>query len=147
METAIPPQVVALEDFLLRMEEHERGTLSPGFDARWDRAVVVVASADKSPQVASLGALRELTQWPSLSVTTQLLSAILLSALTALSFLTRGRLRIAIVLLVILGVSSAAVWILLGGIIPPLLPWTLAGLLTALAPLVPGCHPNLSATI
>ena len=147
IESSIPAQVVALEDFLLKMEEHERGTLSPGFDARWDRAVVIVASADKSPQVASLAAIREMTQWPSLSVTTQLLSAILLSTMTALAFLIRGRLRIAIVLLVILCVASTATYLLLQGIIPPLLPWTLAGLLSAASLLATTRHGNLSAKI
>jgi hypothetical protein len=133
-----PPKIVTLEDFLLWMEERERGTLSPRFDALWNRAVVILSTDGELPRAATLAALRESLCRGSLPVSVRILSAVLMSALVAWSFLTRGPARILIPAAVVAGGALVSFWLLLNGILPPLLPWTTAALLSLIALFVRG---------
>lgn len=123
------PGIVPIEDFLLRMEERERGGLSPRFDDLWHGAVVVVSSREDLPEVTALSSLRATYCRGSLPVTAQVLTAILLSLITAASFLTQGTVRTMLAAMVIIGVLAASSWILFQGNIPPLIPWLLAVIL------------------
>lgn len=132
------PRTVPFEDFLLRMEERERGTLSPRFDELWHGAVVVVSSGEDLPSVTKLASLRETFCRGSLSVTGQILSSVLLSMMTFAAFLTRGTVRNILTVMIVAGVGIASAWILFQGIMPPLLPWLTAILLNGFSLLIQG---------
>jgi hypothetical protein len=124
------PRTVPFEDFLLRMEERERGTLSPRFDELWHGSVVVVSSGEDLTLVTQLASLRETCCRGSLSISAQILSAVVLSLLTFAAFRTHGTARTGIAAAIIAGVGILSVWMLFKGIMPPLLPLIAAILLS-----------------
>lgn len=117
---------VPLDDFLLRIEEKERGSLSPGFDALWDGAVVVIGPSSLEPAVRSLTGLRALASRGALSLTNQLILSVLLVALAATALSLIRRPAVGVALLILLGGAAAGWWCLHQGILPPILPWIAA---------------------
>lgn len=52
-------RVVPLDDFLLKIEEMERGSVSPGFDSLWENSLVVIAPTREVATVTTIASLRE----------------------------------------------------------------------------------------
>ena len=56
--TTIDSKVIPLADFLLKLEQKERGSLSPDFDALWDNATVVIGVPEDLPRVSLLASIQ-----------------------------------------------------------------------------------------
>lgn len=125
---AIPrvvPEVPSLasDEFLLRMEERERGNLSPEFDSLWENTIVVVGPASLHTMVSALSFFRGMTARGSLSLTGQGVLMVVLMMLLCVVFSLRQRpaLLLAAALLVVGALGCC--WALSQGVIPPILPW------------------------
>jgi hypothetical protein len=53
------PMTVPLDDFLLKIEEKERGTVSPGFEEPWAGSVVIVGAPEDEAAVSAISDLRQ----------------------------------------------------------------------------------------
>ena len=56
---AINTKTIPLTDFLLKFEQKERGTLSPGFDEIWENATIVIGTPSDLPRVSLLASVQE----------------------------------------------------------------------------------------
>ena len=120
------PRSITSDDFLLRMEEHERGSLSPDFDSLWDHAIVVVGPSSLLPMTSALVSLRNITALGALNLATQagimIFLIVIVLAVAALSwresFLLTG-------ILLMIGCLGSW-WCLRQGTLPPILPWGVA---------------------
>lgn len=127
--------MVQLDLFLLRIEEKERGTFSPDFEALWDHATVVIGSPKDTTLVGSLDSILKTIAFRRLPLLSQ---ALLTFLLVAMLFSMRGlsrqtRLWIALTLLLVtLGAGAAA---LSRGLHLPLIPPLIAVLLILLSSL------------
>ena len=125
------PTIMTLDDFLLKIEEMERGTVSPGFDTLWDRSLVIVTAPRHVPAASSAISLRERLAFARLPASAQLLMAVLWTVLLAFSNRFGFRIITGLVLLLVTIGSSAAA--LSHGLILPFQPL----LITALFLLIP----------
>jgi hypothetical protein len=124
------PRSVTSDDFLLKMEEKERGSLSPDFDSLWEHAVVVVGPPSLLPMASALAAIRESTAWGALPLIWQgVILLILIGVVTCVFFQPQRPALLLVSALFIMGLSGAW-WSLQHGLLPPILPWSVA-LLTA----------------
>jgi hypothetical protein len=120
------PRSITSDDFLLRMEERERGSLSPDFDSLWDHAIVVVGPSSLLPMTSALVSLRQMTALGALNLVTQagimILLIVIILAVTTMSW------RESFLLTGILLMSGCLGfwWCLRQGILPPILPWGVA---------------------
>lgn len=115
-------RVMKSDDFLLGIEEKERGALRPGFDTLWDRAVVLIGSTEDEQAASSVAGLKEYLSLRRLPPAVQFLLAllwiILLLVMAPLSRMVRSATGI-LLLPVIAGVTWAGVF---NGILLPFLP-------------------------
>jgi hypothetical protein len=124
-------ETYSTDDFLLRMEERERGTSQADFDAVWERSVVVVGPPSLEGNVAAMSALRKMTSWGGISLTWQfLITAALIACVWVLHVLPR-KTALLMTLALLLGGIGTGWWCIRRGILPQLLPW-LAGVTVAL---------------
>lgn len=120
------PRSVTSDDFLLKMEEKERGSLSPDFDSLWERAVIVVGPSSLLPMTSALATLRKMTAPGAFPLVWQAGVAMLLMAYArAVLALPRLKAFLLSAALLVAG-SSGCWWSLRQGIIPPVLPWAAA---------------------
>lgn len=73
--------VVAMDLFLLRIEEKERGTFSPDFESLWDHATVVVGTSDDIHLTGSLHSILRSISFHRLPLLSQAAMALLLIVL------------------------------------------------------------------
>jgi hypothetical protein len=73
--------LVPMDLFLLRIEEKERGTFSPDFEALWDQATVVLGSTNDVQVTGSLQIILRNISLGRLSLASQVLLTVLLLAL------------------------------------------------------------------
>jgi hypothetical protein len=128
---AVP--TVASEDFILKMEEHERGSASPDFDSLWQNALVVVGPPSLQPLVAAMTALRSMTAWASFTLIVQLAIVVTLLILVWLTLLLPQKSALLLTVVLLLGGILGSWWSLQHGILPPILPWILALVVSAAA--------------
>jgi hypothetical protein len=57
-QAGIDIKVIPLADFLLKLEQKERGSLSPDFDALWENATVVIGVPEDLPRVSLLASIQ-----------------------------------------------------------------------------------------
>jgi hypothetical protein len=57
-QPGIDIKVIPLADFLLKLEQKERGSLSPDFDALWENATVVIGVPEDLPRVSLLASIQ-----------------------------------------------------------------------------------------
>lgn len=125
--------VVPLDLFLLRIEEKERGTFSPDFEALWDHATVVIGSPNDTSLTGSLDFILKSTAFGRLPLVVQALLSLLLVALlfAARGYSGRTRLLIALALLLLILGGGAAT--LAHGLQLPFLPPVIAVLFLMLS--------------
>lgn len=73
--------MVPMDLFLLRIEEKERGTISPDFESLWDHATVVIGSPDDIPITGSLQSILRNIAFHRLPILFQALLALVLTAI------------------------------------------------------------------
>jgi hypothetical protein len=123
-----------LDDFLLQMEQKERGVLSPGFDALWEHAMVVLGTDADLGKVAMLSALSERIFWNHSPFPFQVSSALLCVILVLLLDQQSRLVRLGVALLLLVTTKAGTIIAVRHGIIIPFLP----PLLTALLLILPG---------
>lgn len=130
-------KVVPLADFLLKLEQKERGTLSPNFETLWENATVIIGPPTDLSRVSLLASLQTRLALRSLPLVVQTALLILWISLHVLGtrFSTRVRLVTAVTLLVLC--TGLPILALSKGWLLPYLP----PLLTALLLLVPQIVP------
>ena len=133
-------KVVPIEDFLLKVEQGERGTLSPDFDVLWQGATVVLGASGDRARCALLSGLLDELRFHRLSLGIQ--AALAAGAIILLAVLWRmnAPTRIVATLLVMSGIAAAAVFFLERGVMVPFLPGLVAGLLPIARPVL-NCRP------
>jgi len=57
-QAGIDSKVIPLADFLLKLEQKERGSLSPDFDELWENATVVIGAPEDFPRVSLLASIQ-----------------------------------------------------------------------------------------
>jgi hypothetical protein len=120
--------LVPMDLFLLRIEEKERGTFSPDFEALWDHATVVIGSTDDIGITGSLHSILKSISFKRLPLLGQtLLALILIVVLFALRRVSQGK-RLFIATAILLLVIGSGIIALNHNILLPLL----APLVTAL---------------
>jgi hypothetical protein len=129
------PGSVSSEDFLLRMEERERGSLRPDFDSLWDRSVVVIGPSSLLPMASVLNTLRHMTALGAFSLTWQIALMISLSLLLIVLFSLRRRTALILTGMLVAAALTGTLWSLRQGILPPILPWVVASAFSIAAPL------------
>jgi hypothetical protein len=72
----IPPKAMTQEDFLLGIEQKERGEKSPDFETFWNDALVIIGKESDLPSLATLHHVASLLKWRHLSWISQLLLGI-----------------------------------------------------------------------
>ena len=120
------PRSVTSDDFLLRMEERERGSLSPDFDSLWDHSIVVVGSSSLLPMTSALVSLRNIMALGALSLATQAGIMLLLIAIVLAILTVRRRESLLIMALLLIVSCLGSWWCLRHGILPPIIPWGVA---------------------
>jgi len=120
------PRSVTSDDFLLRMEERERGSLSPDFDSLWDHAIVVVGSSSLLPMTSALVSLRNITALGALSLAAQAGIMLLLMAIVLAILTVRRRESLIIMALLLIVSCLGSWWSLRHGILPPIISWGVA---------------------
>jgi hypothetical protein len=118
-----------LDDFLLQMEQKERGTLSPGFDELWIHSTVVLGSSDDRERVALFSALAEKISWAHLPFLWQWTEAAMLAILVLVLHQRRISLRIVVALMILLLTISATILCARHALLVPFLPPLVAGFL------------------
>jgi hypothetical protein len=102
--------LVPMDLFLLRIEEKERGTFSPDFEALWDQATVVLGSTNDVQVTGSLQIILRSISLGRLSLASQVLLTVLLLALLRYARrLPRGRRLILGIALLMTTLGSGAV--------------------------------------
>lgn len=120
--------VVTLDDFLLKIEEMERGTVSPGFDAMWNQSTVIITSPGNESVTASVISLRDRLACARLPLAAQALLTLtwIVVLIRSMRMSSRNRLISGSALLtLVLGATPAA---LIHGMILPFLPPLIAAL-------------------
>lgn len=120
------PRSVTSDDFLLRMEERERGSLSPDFDSLWDHAIVVVGSFSLLPMTSALVSLRNIAALGALNLLTQAGIMILLIVIVLAVLTVRQRESLILTALLLIVACLGSWWSLRHGILPPIIPWGVA---------------------
>ena len=120
------PRSVTSDDFLLKMEERERGSLSPDFDSLWDRTIVVVGPPSLLPMTSALASLREMTALGSLTLATQTGIMMLLAIVVLAVFSLRRRESLLLSAALLIAGCVGCWWCLRQGILPPVIPWCVA---------------------
>ena len=125
-------KIIPFDDFLLQIEQKERGMLSPDFDTEWNHATVLIGTPDDLPPVSVLSLVRERISWkhPSLAIQAGMtaLWIILLSLLDG----TPRKIRLAAALLLLLGTPVGTAMALHHGMLIPFLPPFFTGFLLLL---------------
>jgi hypothetical protein len=112
-------RIVAFDDFLLQMEQKERGTLSPVFDALWNDSIVILGTMSDLENVAVFSSLEEKTFWDHFPVVWQLAIVMLFTTLF-LTLLRRASVfRIVTGLVILLLALGGLIVSIRHGIIPP----------------------------
>lgn len=128
---SLPPReckMVPLADFLLKMEQKERGTLSPDFDALWENSMVIIGTPSDLTRVSLLAAVQSRLALRYLPILSQAALALLWITLLVLGYRHRKKARITVaIILIFLSVSLSLLALHAGW----LLPW-LPPLLTSL---------------
>ena len=125
--------IMTLDDFLLKVEEMERGTVSPGFDALWDQSMVIITSPRNEEMAASVISLRERLAFAHLPVTAQALLALIWMIVLICSPRITSLLRLIAGSVLLLGSVMGSSVAMTHGLILPFLP----PLITALFLLIP----------
>ena len=121
-------KMVPLADFLLKMEQKERGTLSPDFDALWENSMVIIGTPSDLTRVSLLAAVQSRLALRYLPILSQAALALLWITLLVLGYRHRKKARITVaIILIFLSVSLSLLALHAGW----LLPW-LPPLLTSL---------------
>jgi hypothetical protein len=120
------PRFVTSDDFLLRMEERERGSLSPDFDSLWDHAIVVVGPSSLLPMTSALVSLRNITALGALNLATQAGIMILLIVIVLAVLTVRQRDSLILTALLLIVACLGSWWSLRHGILSPIIPWGVA---------------------
>jgi hypothetical protein len=117
---------VASEDFILKMEEHERGSANPDFDSLWQNALVVIGPPSLQPLVAAMTALRSMTAWAAFTLIAQLAIVVTLLILVSFTLLLPQKSALLLTIVLLLGGILGSWWSFHHGILPPILPWIIA---------------------
>jgi len=130
-------KTLALDDFLLHIEQKEQGNISPGFDALWKNATVIIGTAQENEKASALSDLLKTTSIHRFSLKNQILMILGWIALFLLVQELRYReipyfTRWILPPLIFLGLTGGTIFLLSQGI---LLPW-LPGIITALLMLI-----------
>lgn len=122
-------RIMMADDFLLAIEEKERGALRPGFDTLWNDAAVLIGSKDDEGAASSVAGLRNYISFRRLPMTAQvllpLLWIILLFIMMPLPWIVRCTTGL-LLIPVIVGVTWAGIS---HGILLPFLPALVLALL------------------
>jgi len=128
-----PAHTLPSDDFLLKMEERERGSLSPDFDSLWEHAVVVVGPPSLLPMTSALSTIREISAWRAMSLVWQGVIIVLLIGIVTCVFFMPQRAALLLVSVLFIAGFSGGYWALLHGLLPPILPWGAALLAAAIS--------------
>ena len=123
----------SLDDFLLQMEQKERGTLSPGFDALWSNSTVILGTADDMDRIALLSSLRDRIFWMRLPLLLQGAILFVWIALILGARKLKPLLRGCLAGMLMIGTAGASLLAIRHGLILPFLP----PLITTLLLLIP----------
>lgn len=130
--------MVSMDLFLLRIEEMERGTISPDFEVLWEHATVVLGSADDIDLTGSFHAALQNTFFHRLPLPLQaLLALLLILVLFTARRLTRGK-QLGVGLAVLVVTIAAGVFALNHALLLPLL----APLISTSSLLLPSLLPS-----
>ena len=130
-------RTVALDDFLLRIEQLERGTINPGFDALWNHATVIIGTQRDLPKAASVSSLLERFSLRVQSFPLQALSLLVWIAAFLLITQLPSRTRNAAAGILLIVVLGSTLFCLHAGWSFPFLPGILAALMLPLSSLRP----------
>jgi hypothetical protein len=119
-------RTVTSDDFLLRMEERERGGISPDFDSLWEDAVVVVGPSSMQRGAADLASLRGTTILGAFTLAAQAIIMVLLSGIVLILFFLPKIPALSLTAFLLLTGILGSWWSLRQGILPPILPWAAA---------------------
>jgi hypothetical protein len=70
-------QEMALDDYLLAIEQKEQGTISPTFDSLWNNATVILGTHHDAAKATALAALLQEIAWGHLSLPIQMMMALM----------------------------------------------------------------------
>jgi hypothetical protein len=130
-------RIIPFDDFLLQMEQKERGNLSPGFDALWNQSLIVIGTNEDTEQVALFSALAEKISWAHLPPLWQCTEVAMLVVLVLLLHQRRLSLRIVVAMMILLGTIATTILCARHSLLVPFLPSLAAGFLLLL-PARPG---------
>ena len=125
----IDSKMVPLADFLLKLEQKERGTLSPGFDEIWENAIVVIGTPADLPRVSLLASVQARLALRSLPMLLQAALCILWIIFFVLGSRLTQKARISAALILMLLSVGLSLYALHAGWLLPWIPPLLAALL------------------
>lgn len=128
---SLPPReckMVPLADFLLKMEQKERGTLSPDFDALWENSMVIIGTPSDLTRVSLLAAVQSRLALRCLPILLQAALALLWITLLVLGYRHTRKARITLAIILIFLSVIASLFALHHGWILPWLPPLLTSL-------------------
>ena len=108
-----------IDDFLLQMEQKERGTLSPVFDALWNDSIIILGTMSDLENVAVFSSLEEKAFWDHFPVIWQCANVILFTTLLLMLHRRATGFRIFTGLAILLLALGALIVCIGHGIIPP----------------------------
>jgi hypothetical protein len=120
--------IMTLDDFLLKIEEMERGTVSPGFDALWDQSMVIITSLRNEAMAAPVISLRERLAFAHLPLTAQALLALIWMIVLICSPRITSLLRLIAGSVLLMGSVIGSAVAMTHGLILPFLPPLITGL-------------------
>ena len=135
-------RVVPLDDFLLKIEEMERGGVSPDFDSLWDNSLVVIAPPGDAATATLIASLRERLAPTRFPVIAQALLALLWIVvvilfphlLSRMGRFAEGPFRILLPVAMIVASVLVSVMAFSHGVILPLIPAVIVSLFLMIFP-------------
>jgi len=125
----LKPRSVALEDFLFRMEQKERGTINPGFEEIFHNATVFIASKRDLARISAMAGVLNCVHYARLSPLLQGLLGLcwILLLWIAAGFSSESRILLALTLLA--GLIAGSLFLLRQQVLFPLVPGLVASLM------------------
>ena len=125
-------RIVMIDDFLLQMEQKERGMLSPVFDALWNDSIIILGTTSDLENIAAFSSLEEKTFWDHFPVVWQCANVILFTTLLLMLHRRATVFRIFTGLAILLLALGGLIVSIGHGIIPPYIAPLYASLLLLL---------------
>jgi len=125
----LTPRSVALEDFLFRMEQKERGTINPGFEEIFHNATVFIASKKDLAMISSMAGVLNCIHYARLSALMQGLLGLCWILLLWIAAGLSSESRILLALTLLAGLIAGSLFLLRQQVLFPLVPGLVACLL------------------